>query len=196
MSGTTKGNILVVDDERSMREFLTIMLEREGHNVKEAANGSIAVHLMDEEEFDLILSDVKMPVIGGIALLPEAKKRQPNTPIILLTAYADTETAVKAIKLGAYDYISKPFDVDHVKLVINKAVERKKLLDENLLLKDNIKSRYQFEGIIGKSAKMRSLFSQIEKVAATSSNILLLGESGVGKELVARAIHNRSDRRE
>ncbi len=196
MEETTKGNILVVDDERSMREFLTIMLEGQGYSVKEADNGSAAIHLLEEDDFDLILSDVKMPVIGGIALLPEAKKRQPNTPIILLTAYADTETAVKAIKLGAYDYISKPFDIEHVKLVINKAVERKRLLDENLLLKDSIRGRYQFDGIIGKSAKMITLFSQIEKVAATSSNILLLGESGVGKELVARAIHNRSNRRE
>ncbi|MBU0999682.1 sigma-54 dependent transcriptional regulator [Patescibacteria group bacterium] len=179
-----------------MREFLTVMLDGQGYTVKTADNGLAAIHLLEEEDFDLILSDVKMPSVGGIALLPEAKKRQPNTPVILITAYADTETAVKAIKLGAYDYISKPFDVDRVTLIINKAVERKRLLDENLLLKDNIRGRYQFDGIIGKSAKMITLFSHIEKVAATSSNILLLGESGVGKELVARAIHNRSDRRE
>jgi len=189
-------SILVVDDERSMREFLQIMLEEEGYRVECVSTGASAVQTIQKKDFDLIISDMKMQNVGGIDVLTESKKRQPNTPVILITAYATTDTAVKAMKLGAYDFIAKPFNVEQIKLVIKKAIERKNLIDENIFLKKDIEGRFRLENIIGNSKDMREIFVKVRKVADSPSTILLLGESGTGKELVARAIHNMSNRKD
>jgi two-component system response regulator PilR (NtrC family) len=188
--------ILIVDDEKSMREFLTIMLEDEGFSVREAATGSAAIRFIQDEEFDLIISDLKMQGIGGIDILTEARRIHPNTPVIMITAFATTDTAVTAMKLGAYDFITKPFNVEQVKLVIRKAIERKRLVDENILLKNDLERRFRLESIIGDNKDMRGIFSRIRKVADSPSTVLVLGESGTGKELVAHAIHNLSIRRD
>ncbi|MFQ5561821.1 MAG: sigma-54-dependent transcriptional regulator, partial [Nitrospinota bacterium] len=188
--------ILVVDDEKSMREFLRIMLEEDGYRVKDAGNGSVAIHLIQGEEFDLIISDIKMRGIGGIDILSEAKKKQPNTPVIMITAFSSTDTAVQAMKLGAYDFITKPFNVEQIKLSIRKSIERKRLIDENILLKRDLAKRSRLDSIVGNSKDMKGIFARIRKVADSPSTILLLGESGTGKELVAQAIHNLSKRKE
>ena len=172
------------------------MLEEEGYRVECVSTGASAVQTIQKKDFDLIISDMKMQNVGGIDVLTESKKRQPNTPVILITAYATTDTAVKAMKLGAYDFIAKPFNVEQIKLVIKKAIERKNLIDENIFLKKDIEGRFRLENIIGNSKDMREIFVKVRKVADSPSTILLLGESGTGKELVARAIHNMSNRKD
>jgi len=190
------GKILVVDDERSMRDFLSIMLKREGHDVVAAENGADALKTVQAEIFDLVISDVKMAGVDGIEVLKTVKELSPETVVIMITAYATAETAVEAMKLGAYDYITKPFKVDEIKLVIQKALEKGHLRKENILLRREIASRAGFENFIGKSEPMQKIFSLIRQVADTKSTILITGESGTGKELVARAIHFNSSRKD
>ena len=190
------GKILVVDDERSMRDFLSIMLKREGHDVVAAENGADALKTVQAEIFDLVISDVKMAGVDGIEVLKTVKELSPETVVIMITAYATAETAVEAMKLGAYDYITKPFKVDEIKLVIQKALEKGHLRKENILLRREIASRAGFENFIGKSDPMQKIFSLIRQVADTKSTILITGESGTGKELVARAIHFNSSRKD
>ncbi|HWR72375.1 MAG TPA: sigma-54 dependent transcriptional regulator, partial [Nitrospirota bacterium] len=187
--------ILIVDDEQSMRDFLSIMLKKEGYEVHVASNGTDAVKSIQTEIFDLVITDVKMPQIDGMGVLRTIKELSPDTVVIMITAYATTETAVEAMKLGAYDYITKPFKVDEIKLVIQKALEKHSLRKENVLLRREIASRAAFENFIGKSAPMQRVFTTIQQVADTKSTILITGESGTGKELVARALHFSSSRR-
>src|SRR3990172_5590562 len=187
--------ILVVDSERSMREFLSIMLEREGYKVITADNGKDAIELIKGHDFDLIIAEIKMPKITGIDILRESMTLHPKTPVIMITAFASTEVAVEAMKLGAYDYITKPFNVDETKIIIKNAIEKKRQLDENISLKEELKGRYQFSNIVGKSDKIKKVFELIMKVANSRSTVLITGESGTGKELVARAIHHNSDRK-
>src|SRR3990172_2585465 len=196
--------ILVIDDERSMREFLSIMLEKEGYKVVAMDNGNDALDYIrksgDPETgsghgFDLIITDIKMPKVGGIDILKESMSLNPNTPVIMITAFASTDVAVEAMKLGAYDYITKPFKVDEIKIIIKNALEKKSLFDENISLKEELKGRYQFSNIIGKSDKIQKVFELIMKVANSKSTVLITGESGTGKELVARAIHYNSERK-
>jgi two-component system response regulator PilR (NtrC family) len=188
--------ILVVDDEQSMRDFLSIMLKKEGYGVVAAENGSDALKAVQTEIFDLVISDVKMPGMDGIDVLKTVKEISPETIVIMITAYATAETAVEAMKLGAYDYITKPFKVDEIKLIIQKALEKRHLRKENILLRREIESRAGFENFIGKSSTMQRVFSLIRQVADTRSTILITGESGTGKELVARAIHFNSSRKD
>lgn len=188
-------NILIVDDEQSMRDFLSIMLKKEGYEVHVACNGADAVKSIQSEIFDLVITDAKMPQIDGMGVLRSVKELSPDTVVIMITAYATTETAVEAMKLGAYDYITKPFKVDEIKLVIQKALEKHSLRKENVLLRREIASRAAFENFIGKSAPMQRVFTTIQQVADTKSTILITGESGTGKELVARALHFSSSRR-
>jgi two-component system response regulator PilR (NtrC family) len=186
--------LLVVDDEQSMRDFLSIMLKKEGHEVVTAENGSSALKVIHAEIFDLLITDVKMPGVDGIEVLKTVKEVSPETVVIMITAFATTETAVEAMKLGAYDYITKPFKVDEIKLVIQKALEKRHLRKENILLRREIESRAGFANFIGTSAPMQRVFSLIRQVADTRSTVLITGESGTGKELVAKAIHFNSSR--
>ena len=187
--------ILVVDDEQSMRDFLAIMLKKDGHEVVTAENGNDALKAVQAEIFDLVITDVKMPGIDGIEVLKTIKDISSETVVIMVTAFATTETAIEAMKLGAYDYIIKPFKVDELKLIISNSLEKRHLIKENILLKREITSRAGFENFIGKSEPMQKVFSLITQVAATNSTVLIMGESGTGKELVAKAVHFNSPRK-
>jgi len=191
-----KDKILVADDEQSMREFLDIMLKKEGFKVSLASNGEEVVRLVDNDLFDLILLDIRMPKLDGISALKKIKANAPETIVIMITAYASADTAIKAMKEGAYDYITKPFKVEEIKLIIKNALEKKNLQKENSLLKQVVRDRYHFGNIIGQSPKMTVLYDLLEKVSPTKTNILIAGESGTGKELVAKAIHYNSPRKE
>jgi len=187
--------ILIVDDELSMREFLSILLEREGYEVAVAADAEEALGQIDGSLFDLVISDVQMPGLNGIELLARIKQMAPDTAVLMVTAFSTADQAVEAMKLGAYDYISKPFKNEEIKVLISKALERQGLKRENTILRQEVAQRDGFCGIIGKSAKMRELFDMIQKVAPSQSSVLILGESGTGKELAARAIHGCSPRK-
>jgi len=188
--------ILVVDDEQGMRDFLSIMLKKEGYEVVAAENGEHALKAIHAEIYDLVITDVKMPKVDGIEVLRTVKEVSPETVVIVITAFATTDIAVEAMKLGAYDYITKPFKVDEIKLIIQKALEKRDLRKENILLKREIASRAGFENFIGKSAAMQKVFALIRQVADTKSTVLISGESGTGKELVARAVHFSSARKD
>jgi two-component system response regulator PilR (NtrC family) len=189
------GKILVVDDEQSMRDFLAIMLKKEGHDVVTADSGTNALKAVQSEIFDLVISDVKMSGMGGIDVLKSTKEISPETIVIMITAFATTETAIEAMKLGAYDYVIKPFKVDELKFIINNSLEKRRLRKENVLLKREMEARSGFENFVGKSEPMKRVFALIRKVAETNSTVLISGESGTGKELVARAIHYNSSRK-
>jgi two-component system response regulator PilR (NtrC family) len=190
------GRILIVDDEKSMRELLTIMLRKDGHETVMAEDGLKAVKLIEEDIFDLVITDVKMPKMGGVDVLKAVKDSSPETIVIIITAYATAETAVEAMKEGAYDYILKPFKVDEIKLVIRNALEKKMLRVENTLLKREIEADKGFENFVGKSPAMEKVFDLITRVAEKNSTVLITGESGTGKELAARAIHDKSPRKD
>lgn len=179
-----------------MREFLAILLEREGYSPTMAQNAEAAMNLLAENKFDLVISDVNMPGLSGIALLEQTKKISPETAVLMITAFSTAEQAVEAMKYGAYDYIPKPFKVDEIKLVIKNALEKQQLIRENTLLKTQVSCRSTFSGLLGKSRKMLEVFSLIEKVAQSYATVIINGESGTGKELVAKAIHCNSDRSE
>ncbi len=191
-----KDHLLVADDQRSMREFLDIMLKKEGYRVTLASNGEEVFRLLEKDLFDLALLDIRMPRQDGISALKRIKTVSPETIVIMMTAYASADTAIKAMKEGAYDYITKPFKIDEIKLIIQNALEKRHLREENLLLKQVVRERYHFGNIIGQSPKMLELYDFLEKVAPTKTNILITGESGTGKELVAKAIHYNSPRRD
>ena len=189
-------NILIVDDELSMREFLEILLNGEGYNVDSAANGTEAIKKLKNTHYQLIISDIQMPGMGGLELLKNIKNLSPATEVLMMTAYASTETAVEAMKSGAYDYITKPFKVDEVKLIIKNVLEKVSLKIENILLKKELKEEYRFGDIIGVSSCMREIYDLIIQIAPTKTNILIEGESGTGKELVAKSIHANSNRKD
>jgi two-component system response regulator PilR (NtrC family) len=191
-----KDKILVADDEQSMREFLDIMLKKEGYKVSLASNGEEVTKLVENDLFDLVLLDIRMPKLDGISALKKIKANTPETIVIMITAYASADTAIKAMKEGAYDYITKPFKVEEIKLIIKNALEKKNLQKENILLKQAVRDRFHFGNIIGQSLKMVALYDLLEKVSPTKTNILITGESGTGKELVAKAIHYNSPRKE
>src|SRR2546421_4028785 len=188
--------LLVADDERSMRELLELVFKREGHQVTVVSNGREALEAMQKSSFDLIITDVKMPDLTGIELLRAVREQSPETMVIMMTAFATINSAREAFKLGADDFIQKPFDVDEFKLIVRKALEKRDLRQENALLKRELHRRGQLGDIIGRSPKMQAVYQMIETVAANFSTVLVNGESGTGKELVARAIHNLSARRE
>jgi two-component system, NtrC family, response regulator PilR len=188
--------ILVVDDERSMRELLSIVLRREGYDVLLAENGRTAVELLEREPVDLLISDIKMPDVSGVDVLRAAKRIDQDILAIMITAFASTDTAVEAMRLGACDYLSKPFDVDLLKMKVREKIENRQLRQENVLLKRTLGLSHQFSNIIGRSEAMLQVFKMIETVARTNSTILLTGESGTGKGLVAQAVHFHSLRRE
>jgi two-component system response regulator PilR (NtrC family) len=188
--------ILVVDDERSMRELLAIVLKREGYDVLLADNGRAAIELLERERVDLLISDIKMSDVSGVDVLRAAKRIDQDILGIMITAFASTETAVEAMRLGACDYLSKPFDVDLLKMKVREKIDNRQIRQENVLLKRTLGLSHQFANIIGRSEPMLEVFKMIETVARTNSTILLTGESGTGKGLVAQAIHFHSLRRE
>jgi len=188
--------ILVVDDERSMRELLAIVLRREGYDVLLADSGRAAIATLERESVDLLISDIKMPDLSGVDVLRAAKAIDQDILGIMITAFASTETAVEAMRLGACDYLSKPFDIDLLKMKVREKIENRQLRQENVLLKRTLGLAHQFSNIIGRSEAMLDVFKMIETVARTNSTILLTGESGTGKGLVAQAIHFNSLRRE
>ncbi len=192
---TTKQKILVVDDEKNMCDFLDIMLKKEGYDVTCTTSGEDALKLLEDNLYNMILTDVRMPGMDGFDVLRKTKEVSPDTVVIMITAYGSPEGAVTAMKEGAYDYITKPFQVDEVKLTIRKALERNALLSENIRLRQEVEERYKFWNLIGKSPKMQRVYELVEKVSQTKANVLITGESGTGKELVAKAIHYNSPRK-
>ena len=192
----TKQTILVVDDEKSMCDFLEIMLNKEGYAVTSTTSGEQALELLDNNLYSMVLTDVKMPGVDGFEVLRKTKEVSPDTVVIMITAYGSPEGAVTAIKEGAYDYITKPFRVEEVKLTIKKSLERSTLIKENIRLRQAVEDRYKFWNLIGKSPKMQRVYELVEKVSQTKANVLITGESGTGKELVAKAVHFNSARKD
>ncbi len=188
--------VLIVDDEPSMRELLAIVLGREGYDVVAADCGREALRVIRERSIDLLISDIRMPDMSGVDVLRAARDADPEVPGIVMTAFASTETAVEALRLGASDYLTKPFDVDELKIVVRNALERRHLRQENLELKRTLSTTHRFANMIGRSEAMLAVFRLIETIAPTGSTVLITGESGTGKELVARAIHFHSLRRD
>ena len=191
-----KSKILVVDDEPGMRDFLEIMLQKEGYIVETAPDGLSAIEKIENTLFDLCIADIQMPKMNGIELLKRIGEKSPETTVIMITAFASYETAIEAMKLGAYDYITKPFKIDEIKLVIKKALDKKRLERENLRLRKELETKYGFGNIIGRSAAIVKVFELINRVSELKVNVLITGESGTGKELVARAIHYSGARRD
>ena len=192
-----RANILIVDDERSIREVLQIFLKKEGFNVTAATNGEAALQLTKSTEFDLIVSDIKMSEMSGIDLLREVRGQGFTGQFILLTAFATAETAIQALKMGAYDYIIKTENfIEELRLVVFAALENRRLREENSYLRREFRKVHGMGNLIGRSQKMQELFKMIEVVSATGSTILITGESGTGKELVAKALHLNSPRAE
>jgi len=186
--------VLIVDDEAGMRDFLSILLRKEGYGVSVAESSDKAVDLVARGEFDLVISDISMPGLSGIEVLRQARTSNPDTPVILITAYASTESAVEALKLGAYDYLIKPFDVEELKNVVHNALEKRRLEHENRILKRELKEKARLDDLVGDSPRMKEVLELIDRIAPTHSTVLICGESGTGKELAARAIHMRSPR--
>ena len=194
--GLPPPRILVVDDEQSMRELLAIVLRREGYDVVLAENGTSAVAVLERDTIDVLISDIQMPDMSGVDVLRAAKQADPHILGIMITAFASTETAVEAMRLGACDYLSKPFDVDLLKMKVREKIDTRQLRQENVLLKRTLGLSHQFSNIVGRSEVMLDVFKMVETIARTNSTILLTGESGTGKGLVAQAIHFHSLRRE
>jgi two-component system, NtrC family, response regulator PilR len=189
-------NILIVDDEQSFRQVLNLVFETDGNNVRTAMNGRQALELLAAEPADVIITDVRMPDMDGIELLRAVREDLPDIGVIMMSAFASIETARDAFKLGADDFVEKPFDVEELKLIVRKTLEKQELIVENRAFKRAQRDRGSVNNIVGSSAKMQAIFQMIETVAAVQSTILISGESGTGKELVARAIHDMSPRAE
>jgi two-component system response regulator PilR (NtrC family) len=196
-AAATPGRVLVVDDERSVRELLSIVLKRDGHEVLVAEDGAAAVEVLKREHVDILITDIRMPLMNGVDLLRAAKGIAPELATIVMTAFASTETAVEALRLGASDYVHKgPQLQSDLRMRVGKELERKRLQQENVLLKRALQTSHQFSNIIGSSSPMIAVFQLIETIAPTNSTVLITGESGTGKELVARAIHFNSPRKD
>ena len=187
--------ILVVDDERKMRHILQLMLEREGFSAEQAENGKEALDMLKRKRFDMVITDLKMPEMGGMSLLEEAKKIDPDFPVLVITAYGTIEDAVEAMRKGAVDYITKPFDEEKILITVSRSLKLSKLSGEVKVLKEELMKHFDFSGIIAHSKKMLEILNQASMVAkAPDSTVLIQGESGTGKELLARAIHYNSIR--
>ncbi|MBI3399053.1 MAG: sigma-54-dependent Fis family transcriptional regulator [Deltaproteobacteria bacterium] len=191
-----KENILIVDDEKGIRDFLEITLKKEGYRVASVSGGEEAIKLLNKSSYDLVISDIRMKGMSGVELLKNIKEMNPETLVFMITAYASVDTAIDAMKAGAYDYITKPFKIDEVKHIIRNALDKKRLETENILLKKELKSRYGFANLIGSSPKMLEIYNLIKRVESTRTNVIITGESGTGKELVARAIHYEGSRKD
>ena len=184
-----KPRILVVDDEESIREFLDIMLRKEGYEVTCAEDGQKAIDTLKKKTFDMVISDLQMPHVTGIELLKHSKETYPDLLFMLITAFGTTESAVEAMKMGAYDYITKPFKIDEVRINIANALRSKNLEVENRSLKKELEKEYSFQNLVGNSEAMHRIYDLVKRVSETPTNVLVTGESGTGKEMIAKAIH-------
>ncbi len=184
-----KSRILVVDDEESIREFLEIMLKKEGYEVTTAEDGAKAKEILTKKSFDMVISDMQMPNVTGIELLRHVKESYPDLVFMIITAFGTTETAVEAMKLGAYDYLTKPFKIDEVRLNISNALRSKNLETEVRILKKELVKEYSFQNMVGNSEAMHAVFNLVKRVSQAPTNVLITGESGTGKEVIAKAIH-------
>jgi DNA-binding NtrC family response regulator len=187
-------NILIVEDEPRMRRLLEISLGEDGHSVQTAEDGEKGLAALRKNNINLVVTDLKLPGMNGLEFLEEGKRLNPALPFIVMTAYGSVETAVDAMKAGASDYVLKPFTMAEMKLVINKELDVQQVRDENRRLKEALGKRYHFQNIVGRSKKMQEVLALVERVAPTNSTVLIGGESGVGKDLIARAIHQNSRR--
>jgi DNA-binding NtrC family response regulator len=191
-----KARILIVDDEEIVVRSCLRILADERYEVESVADGWDALRKIDENNYDVLIVDIMMPKIDGLEVLQHVKERHPDIDVIMMTGLSQIQTAVRAMKLGALDYLSKPFDPDELKLVVERAMERRLLLRENRTLKSEVSSKYRFENIIGASPQMQSVYRLIAKCAPTNCTVLITGESGTGKEMIARAIHYNSLRKD
>ncbi|MGD9489820.1 MAG: sigma-54-dependent transcriptional regulator [Calditrichaceae bacterium] len=191
-----KAKILVVDDEKTIRESLSMVLEEEGYTAQAVSNGKEALDLVKETDFDIVITDLKMPELDGMELLKQCQRLCPQTSLIIITAHGSLESAIEALRAGAYDYILKPFDFDEVLLKIKRLINHKELVHVNQALRMQVEQKFNFSNIVGQSHLMQDVFKLIKKVAKTKGNVLITGKSGTGKELVARAIHYNSDRQD
>ncbi|MCK4400847.1 sigma-54-dependent Fis family transcriptional regulator [bacterium] len=190
-----KASVLIVDDELKIRRILQIMLENENYKTEQAKDGAEALKKMEYADFDLIITDMKMPNMNGIELLEQIQKRDNTVPVIMMTAYGTIQTAVEAMKKGAYDYILKPFDLEEMKITVDKAYRLTFLERENKYLKEELEHKHS-DKIIGKTSRMKKVYKLIKQVSKTKGAVLIYGESGTGKELIARTIHNCSPRKD
>ncbi|GAB7026268.1 sigma-54-dependent transcriptional regulator [Geotalea toluenoxydans] len=188
-------SILVVDDEENLRHMLQVMLGKKSYNVDLASEGAEALRLVSQKHYDFILCDIKMPVLDGVGFLKGIDRAGTASTIIMMSAYGTVDTAIECMKLGAYDYISKPFKSDEIALVLRKAEERERLKFENRVLRDELRKEYSFADIVSKNRHMQEIFGLVQKVADFKTTVLILGESGTGKELIARAVHRNSKRK-
>jgi two-component system response regulator AtoC len=188
--------ILLIDDESHNREALSLLLANAGYRVQSAESGEEALEILQKTPFEIVITDLFLPGVSGIDILKRVKEDSPYTNVILITGNASAETAVEAMKEGAFDYITKPFNFEKLKVQVSKALEKSRLVAENLYLRQQLRGKYKFDNIIGNSLAMQQVFSRMEKIVNTDSTILILGESGTGKELVAKAIHYNGARRE
>jgi len=188
--------ILIIDDEKSIIDLLTVVFEKEGYSVSKSLSATRGIELIDKEDFDLILTDIKLPQMSGMDILRHVMDKTPNTPVIMITAYGTLKQAVEAFKKGAVDYIVKPFDIEELKIIVVQGLEKRKLKTENIKLRQQLKEKNSFENIIGKNIKMKQIYDLIEKISDSDSTILIGGESGTGKEIAARAIHFNSRRQQ
>lgn len=188
------GNILVVDDEKGQRDILKKILANQGYEVLTSPNAADGLRLFKENEIDVVLTDLKMPGMDGLEFLKGIIKEGPHATVVIMTAHGTINSAVEAMKLGAFDYLTKPFEMDEMLIVIKKAVERTNLHKENTLLREQLEERFSIDGIIGKSGVMQDVFKILKKVCESNSTVLIYGESGTGKELIAKAIHYNSRR--
>ena len=188
--------ILIVDDEKSLLDLLTVVFTKEGYAVRTALSAAAGFEVLGKEAVDLVVTDIKMPGADGMDILRYARENLPDVPVILITAYGSIAQAVEALKAGALDYVVKPFDVEELKIIAGRGLASRRLKQENILLKRDLKERYGFEQMIGKSRPMQEIYILIEKVASTDSTVLITGESGTGKEMAARAVHQQGARRD
>jgi DNA-binding NtrC family response regulator len=191
-----KAKILVVDDEESMCRFMEIMLKKEGYHVSTSQDASTALQLIKDEDYDLVIADLMMPEMSGLELLTQAKKADSNADFIVMTAFASVDSAIEALKNGAFDYVTKPFRVDEIKIAVRKSLEQKKMARENVQLKRQLQSKSDFDCFIGNSPQVVKMKKMAKKIAKSDSTVLIEGESGTGKELLARAIHYHGSRKD
>lgn len=195
MSSKTSGTILIADDEPNIRRVLDAVLTKEGYTVIAAENGKKAIDAVSTNtDIDVLITDLIMPDINGVELLETARQINPTVSVVMITAHGTIKSAVDAMRLGAFDYITKPFDMDELKVVVKRAFERRSLIEENRDLRHQLKTRYKFENIIGASSRMQEVFKMVDRVADSRASVLIRGESGTGKELIARALHFNSTR--
>jgi len=187
--------ILIIDDEKSILDLLSVVFKKEGYKVETALSAKAALDFISNDDFDLILTDIKLPQMSGMKILKHIKDKDPEMPVVMITAYGTIKQAVEALKMGALDYVVKPVNMEELKIIVAQGLEKRRIQAENVLLKRELKEKYGLENMVGKSKAMREIYSLIEKIAGTDSTVLISGESGTGKEIAARAIHHQSARK-